>query len=327
LSPVAQPNLSPWLAEKVLEHGGKYALDSKVRVFTEAPDFFDLNVYDVIVLEGRHYLIRGHEYEQRFSLEEVPKYWVKRAVELETGAKKIIKFVFHESFEDKLGGVTIKYVRSPEKEGRVLDIVRGHPNFMQGLAIIDPQGNNIRVIDRIHGRQLDQIIEAIQKPHEQYFHEDMPRIARDCIAVFAAIGHLHKRGEKHGDIRRDHIMVEHGTNVYKWIDFDLDYYEPEHPFGVDIFGLGNVLLFVAGKRIHTVADVYRERPEVYERLTEEDVSPVLRNRVVNLKKIYPYVPDVLNNVLLHFSNGADVFYDSVDEMLHDLGDCLAKLPS
>jgi tRNA A-37 threonylcarbamoyl transferase component Bud32 len=276
-----------------------------------------------MLLGGRHYLIRGHEYEGRFGLEEQPKYWVKRAVELETGAKKILKFVFYETFVSTLGAVSFNYVRSPEKEARVLEVVRGHPQFMQGFAVIDPAGNNIRVIDRINGRPLDLLIEDLHLGHEHYFHERAPAIMARLIGVFEAIAFLHRAGEKHGDIRRDHILVESSTGTYKWIDFDLDYYQPEHPFGVDIFGLGNVLLYVAGMGIHTVSDVFYGRPEVFETLREEDISLVLKNRVCNLGKLFPYIPKKLNNILLHFSSGADVFYESADELIYDLRDYLA----
>jgi len=317
-------HLPAGLREKVAQHGGEYALERPLRVLTETADFFEVVPYDIMLLAGRYYLIRGHEYEGRFGLEETPKYWVKRAVDLETGERKILKFVFHESFTDKLGAVTIRYVRSPEKEARVLDLVRGHPYFMQGFAVIDPGGNNVRVLDRIPGKPLDHVIEGLALGHEEYFHTRLPDFLSALVPVFEAIGFLHAAGEKHGDIRRDHILVEHATGTYKWIDFDLDYFQPEHPYGVDIFGLGNVLLYVAGMGIHTISDLYHERPEVFERLREEDTSPVLRHRVCNLRKIFPYLPVELNNILLHFSMGADVFYDSVDELLYDLRDYLAR---
>lgn len=320
----AAAELPEWVRGKVAEHGGDYALERPLRVFSEAPDFFDIAPYDIMHLAGRYYLIRGHEYEGRFGLEETPKFWVKRAIDLETGDKKILKFVFYESFTDHLGSVTIRYVRSPEKEARVLAAVKGHPHFMQGFPVIDSLGNNIRIIDRIAGKPLDHLVSGWNLTHEEYFHERLPQVLRDLVSACEAIGFLHRAGEKHGDIRRDHILVENSTGLYRWIDFDLDYFEPEHPFGVDIFGLGNVLLYVVGMGIYTVADLHRDRPEVFERLREEDTSLVLRHRVCNLRKIFPYVPEALNNILLHFSMGTDVFYDSVEELLHDLNDYLAR---
>jgi len=46
---------------------------------------------------------------------------------------------------------------------------------------------------------------------------------------------------------------------------------------------------------------------------------------VNLRKLYPYIPVELNRVLLHFSAGSEVFYDSVEELTEDLRACRALL--
>ncbi|MDH3965299.1 MAG: serine/threonine protein kinase, partial [Deltaproteobacteria bacterium] len=53
-------------------------------------------------------------------------------------------------------------------------------------------------------------------------------------------------------------------------------------------------------------------------LREEDVNIVFNNRVVNLKKIYPYIPESLNRVLMHFSKGANWFYENTEQLLEDL---------
>ena len=52
---------------------------------------------------------------------------------------------------------------------------------------------------------------------------------------------------------------------------------------------------------------------------------IFNNRVVNLKKVYPYVPAELNNILLHFSMAADTFYDNTDQLLNDLHEARVKL--
>jgi hypothetical protein len=48
------------------------------------------------------------------------------------------------------------------------------------------------------------------------------------------------------------------------------------------------------------------------------LNTVFHNRVANLKKIYPYIPDALNRVLLHFSRGANWFYEQTGQLLEDL---------
>jgi hypothetical protein len=73
-------------------------------------------------------------------------------------------------------------------------------------------------------------------------------------------------------------------------------------------GRGDVLL----------PDLERRSPEVLSRLTEADVNIVFNNRVANLKKAFPYIPDSLNQILLHFSRGANWFYENTDQLLEDL---------
>jgi hypothetical protein len=52
---------------------------------------------------------------------------------------------------------------------------------------------------------------------------------------------------------------------------------------------------------------------------------IFHNRVANLKKVYPYIPDALNRVLLHFSNSANWFYERVDQLIHDLRPVIADM--
>jgi len=56
-------------------------------------------------------------------------------------------------------------------------------------------------------------------------------------------------------------------------------------------------------------------------LTDADLNIVFNHRVVNLKKVYPYIPQELNRVLLHFSKGANRFYETTDQLLNDLESC------
>ncbi|MDI6791569.1 MAG: hypothetical protein QME81_01705, partial [bacterium] len=228
---------------------------------------------------------------------------------------------FFETFEEKIDETKVRYARSPEKEARILNLVRGHKNFMQGFALSDEKGNNVRILDRIEGRTLRNYICDIRGNHLEYFHQYLPHILKNILTSLQAIKFLHHQREKHADIRSDHIVIEKGTNNYKWIDFDLDYDYKEKPFGLDVFGIGSVLNFVIGKGEHTLVEIKNSNlydEEIFHRLTPDDVFPLFPNRVVNLKKIFPYIPDMLNNILLHFSMGAEIFYETVDEIIWDL---------
>jgi hypothetical protein len=52
---------------------------------------------------------------------------------------------------------------------------------------------------------------------------------------------------------------------------------------------------------------------------------------MNWRKLYPYIPEKLNHVLMHFSEGAELYYDCVTEIVEDLADAMsspaAKHPS
>lgn len=293
------------------------------KIFTDTTDFTALNYGDVIAVGGKHYFIVKDEVERSFSFED-PKYWVKRCIVLETGERRILKLVFHESFEMKLGSVKVRCWRSPEKESRILDTVQGDLRFMQGKTLADTAGNAVRIIEIIRGNRLDKAVSRIDKPHEVYFYEDLPGILEKFVESCRAIGDLHRHGEKHGDIRRDHLWLESGTGRYRWIDFDYTYDFAESPYGLDIYGLGSLLIFLVGKWVYTM-EALREldvAEEKLESLVKSDFSLLYTNRIVNLRKLFPYIPERLNNVLMHFSQASNVFYESVDEFLDDLIPCL-----
>jgi hypothetical protein len=289
------------------------------RIFRDTSQFMSISYGDVISLNGLHYLTIRDEAERRFGLED-PKYWVKRCRVLETGERKILKLVFHENFPLKIGPIEVRCFRSPEKEARILKFVQGDDRFMQGTPTHDERGNVVRVIDIIRGKRIDDFVESLEADHKTYFHEFFPSILEGFILSCEAIAYLHQNYEHHGDIRGDHLLVEYKTGRYRWIDFDYTFEIHENPFGLDIFGLGNILEFLVGKREHNVPQLMEEGVprEIIASIGPEDHSLMFPNRIVNLKKVYPYIPDELNRVLLHFSAGTYVFYDSVTELLEDL---------
>ena len=214
-----------------------------------------------------------------------------------------------------IGSMTVSCTRSPRKESRILDLVRGDPRFMQGETMPDDHGNPVRILDLVSGKRLDDRIEALEMSHEAYFAELFPGILSRFIEACQAINWLHHLGEKHGDIRRDHLYVVYETGRYCWIDFDYTFDFRESPFGLDLFGLGNILQYITGMGVHTVQSVC---PELAETITPADCSVMFGNRIVNLQKLFPYIPTALNNVLRRFSLGANVFYDASEELIHDL---------
>lgn len=309
----------------IAKQTGSQNIPDKFSIITDTSDFFRIEYNDVLILESNMYWIKGYEKEGRFGLDDEPKYWVRRAIDLSDGSTKILKLVFHEEFETKIGGVVIKCFRSPKKEARILDLVADHKNFMHGHWINDSAGNNVRILEFIRGRRLDDIVVKYGSDHEDYFYNHFPTVLNQYIELVEAIKFLHDHGEKHGDIRRDHILFDRELEVNRWIDFDYNYLHGEAKWSFDLQGLGNIIIFLTGRGDVLVPDLYHNQRELFESLWGEDLNISYKNRVANLKKIYPYIPESLNRVLLHFSYGAKIFYDSTDQMLDDLAKARADL--
>jgi hypothetical protein len=100
--------------EIIAELAGADRVPEKFNVVTDTSDFFRLEYNDVLAIAGSLYWIKRYEKEGRFGLDDEPKYWVRRAIDLADGATKILKLVFHEQYETKVGGVTIT---QPEEGG------------------------------------------------------------------------------------------------------------------------------------------------------------------------------------------------------------------
>ncbi len=290
----------------------------RFEVHTDTTDFFGIDYNHIVVIDGRPYLIRQNTKEGRFGVDDEVKYWVKRAIDLSSDERVIIKLVFHETFMAQVGGIEFECFRSPKKEARILKLVADHPNFMHGRSAEDDKGNVVRVLEYIYGPTLAAQVLNLEMAHERYFHEAFPGILDRFLPCIEGIRFLHDQGEKHGDIRRDHIIVDRETEDYRWIDFDYNYRHRENIYGYDLFGLGNILIYLTGKGDLLVNDLSKRNDPVLDDLTEDDINIVFNNRVANLKKIFPYIPDSLNLVLLHFSRGARWYYENAGQLLEDL---------
>lgn len=306
MAPSARTLLAQMAPDFPVRHAGD--------LYSDTTEFMRISHGDVIVLADRHFLVLRDEAERRFGMED-PKFWVKRCRCLETGGRNILKLVFHETFPMTIGSMTVTCTRSPRKETRILDLVRGDDRFMQGETIYDTTGNPVRILDIVPGKRLDEKIEALEMPHRDYFHDLFPEVLERFIEACQAIKWLHDRGEKHGDIRRDHLYVLRDSGRYCWIDFDYTFDFQENPFGLDLFGLGNIIQFLVGMGQHTTQALTPAQRTI---IDVDDCSIMFPNRVVNLKKLFPYIPDSLNNVLLRFSLAAEVYYDTADEFIDDL---------
>ena len=309
----------------IAERLGSANVPKKVKITTDTSDYFKVDYDDIVVLGGKPYLIRHNQKEGRFGIDEQPKFWVKKAIDLTTGSTKIIKLTFLERFTAKIGDISFDCFRSPQKEARILDIVRGDRRFMQGFSVQDAAGNVVRVLDFITGKTFADYVITLGKDHEDYFYNFLPRVLDEYIDLINAINFIHKHEEKHGDIRRDHILRDKATGVNIWIDFDFNYIHRENMFGYDLFGLGNILAYIVARGEVTIQELKNREDTIFASLDKSDMNIIFNYRVANLRKVYPYIPEPLNMVLLHFSTGASVFYDNTEQFLNDLEEARQSL--
>jgi hypothetical protein len=295
------------------------------RIREDTTDFHRIHHGDVVVLDGVGYLIKGTESEKKFGMEGERKPWVKSCVDLVSGERKVMKLPFHEEFACSIEGGKFTCLRNPEKEARILDKTRGRPGFMQGVCVIDPAGGNVRILDRIAGNSLDIVVRGLPGDHRRYYENHLSGILRGVVSAVRSLAHLHSLGEIHGDITPDHIFREIKTGHYIWIDFDYDYKDFHDVFHRDILEMGALLAFVVGKEYVAYWDLEARHPEIAERITHEDTLLVLRNQIANLKLVYPYIDDGLNDILLRFSHGSENRYGSAAELADDLEKAIERL--
>lgn len=310
------------LADRIQELTG-WTSTRRFQIITDTSDWMRIIRGDVLSLGNKYFVVKGNKYETRFGIGEQPKYWVLGALDLENGDEKIIKMVFHEDFNVRIGVFKINCYRSPEKEARVLDMVLGDKRFMQGYTLNDEKGNQVRIIDFIKGETMLQRIHEEPKSHEQFFHEDLPDILLKLTNCFQAIHLLHSNHTCHGDIRNDHILIESGTGQYRWIDFDLN----QHVSDFDTWSMGNILNYVVGKGINAFSHVLKGNKfsdEIKRSLTPDDASAFYEYRVMNLRKLYPYIPDRLSDILLHFTIKPKVYYSTMTQLIRDYYKMLEK---
>jgi hypothetical protein len=251
-------------------------------------------------------------------MDEQPKFWVKSAIDLSDGSKKIIKLVFHERFQARIGDLFFDCARSPLKEARILDLVREHINFMHGYPVQDAASNIVRVIDFIPGQTMADYPSSKEMQHEEYFTTSFPAILKEYIEAVEAILFLHRHNEIHGDIRRDHLLRDTTSKRLRWIDFDFAHGPHENKFVHDLCGLGNILMYIAGGRDITKQVLQSEMPHIRSAITEDDFNIIFHNRIANLRKVFPYIPEALNRIFLHFSMGTKAYYENTEELLDDL---------
>lgn len=318
-------DLPAHIQERFQAHPISRSLRRRPKVYRDTSNFSVIDYSDIIVVDERYFLVTGHTVEGRFGVDDQIKQWVPKVVDLGSGHAHILKLVFHETFDIEVGDFRVRCYRSPEKEARILEHTRGNSRFMQGYGVEDEVGNLVRILDVIRGRQLDKHVYRFDCSHEEYYREHLPDLLLEFLGCAKGIAMLHANGFRHGDVRRDHILVEYGSRQMRWIDFDYDFYLAEHPFILDLHELAGVFMFLVGKGDHHPQSVLNDPllgQQVLDTLDSGDLSLLSRNRITNLRKLYPYISKECNDILMHFSQQSTVWYSSVDELVADIEEML-----
>jgi len=170
--------------------------------------------------------------------------------------------------------------------------------------------------------------------HEEYYHTRLAPILKKLVGCLEAIQILHDDDLSHGDIRNDHILIEEGTREFRWIDFDLCQdvmFDPYKTFtAFDVWSFGNVLQFVIGMGLTTfrdILDIGRFPTDIITSLNTTDAGAFYHYRLMNLKKIYPYISERLNTILMRFSMGTEDYYWTVTDLRRDLCEAILEIPS
>ena len=135
---------------------------------------------------------------------------------------------------------------------------------------------------------------------------------------------LHDNFLCHGDIRNDHILIDDETGEFRWIDFDLY----QNFDGFDALSLGKVLQFVVGMGMNTFREIHtcgRFPTDTVSSLQPADACIFYSNRLMNLRKIYPYISKRLNDILMRFSVSAKNYYATVNELIQDLYEAVPEV--
>ncbi len=311
------------ILERIKEVAGWNINVSRFKIVTDTSDWMRIHRGDVIKIYGHYFLIKGNMREPRFGIDEQPKYWVFSAIDLSDASEKIIKAIFKEEFYAHIGILKVRCYRDVDKESKVLVTCKGDKRFMQGKTYFDEKGNNVRVIDYIHGTSFLNYIPNIPKQHKEYFYEDMPHILHKLYDSILAIKFLHDNELCHGDIRNDHLFIETETGDYRWIDFDLK----QDVSDFDQWSIGNILSYAVVKGIMTFDRALKSKEfsdDIKNSLKASDGSAFYEYRIMHLRKLYPYIPERLSNILQHFTIQPIAFYSKIDQFVDDYKEMLDK---
>ena len=83
------------ISEKFKDKISRMGLRRRPKFFADTSNFTSIDYGDVIYADSRFFLVTGYTKEGRFGVDDQPKQWVPKTIDLATGKWQILKLVFH----------------------------------------------------------------------------------------------------------------------------------------------------------------------------------------------------------------------------------------
>ena len=193
-------------------------------------------------------------------------------------------------------------------------------HFVNGQTFEDSKGNIVNIFEHIEGETLHEVIQGIKVGHREYFKDHFPDLALKLLDLARALQELHERLKiTHSDIHLKNIIIQDGTRKPFLIDYDFPIMSERYS---DIEELGLSLLDLALKSTcaegsHTLYD-FPKLEFTGGELWDEEV-------ILNARKIYSYIPEDINNILLRFADDCENRYKTASEFADDLEKALRNM--
>ena len=100
----------------IAAHAGPDRVPKRFKVHTDTSDFFRVEYNDVVLLGSTPFWVKRYEKEGRFGLDDEPKYWVRRAIDLGFELNVNIHSAFFDTVPLIAGGTcswVIPWIRTP----------------------------------------------------------------------------------------------------------------------------------------------------------------------------------------------------------------------
>lgn len=292
-------------------------------------EFTQTGVGEVIEVDGVRYQVIAIPEERIYDELDAAHLFVRIVRTVGTREKRVLKV----GPTMDLADTDEPSIKSAVKESEILRLVQGNRGFVQGVGRV-PTGCDFVLCDMeyMEGPTLPEWIKSMPQDHKTYYRDMFPFLAARFADAARALHELHEAGRisqseygYHGDMGQgDCLIYDQSRSTLRWFDLNLVLLGDRNGVAEDINELGKIFRFIVGKRLHTVG-TFAQHPELYpharvrpadfsrEDLVDLGVDDLSLLPVVNLGKLFPYISDEVNALLMQFrGDGWDGFRSALE---------------